>query len=396
MTEWLDRDHISTVKSPTYWDAANVKLERLTIYSMDDQSANANYYLYGDCDALASNNIPASYLPLLNGERAGPYADYYAAPYLGIYDYLINTQKFPNRHFRRALSFALDRRPIPGFIHGGQRPSAQIMPGIGIDRLSDADLAVCGVRRRAAAPPGGDPACPGWFEEVATGEAFCGTQRVASMMIPGQLCYLPPPGLDYDPERARAELAEARKEMGARFPRSFTLKFNAGSEGHKLIAEYVQDQWRKVLGLDVDLQVQEWKTFLADTNNGQYDVARMGWILNFPDVEAEMLPQFKCDAPDNREKYCNPEFDALFRKAEATFDRKQRLAIMREAERILVEDQPIIPFYVYTQQHLQKPYVRDLAMNFVDQVPFEKAWIDPDWRAHLTGGTLQSQTEVQR
>ena len=46
----------------------------------------------------------------------------------------------------------------------------------------------------------------------------------------------------------------------------------------------------------------------------------------------------------------------------------------------MVEAASIIPLYVYTQHHLQKPYVRDLAINPVDQVPLRKAWIDPQWR----------------
>src|SRR3970282_598503 len=122
-------------------------------------------------------------------------------------------------------------------------------------------------------------------------------------MIPGELCYLPPLGLDFDPDKARAELEIARKQMGAKFSRSVTLKFNSGVEGHKLIAEYVQNEWKKVLGLDVSLEVQEWKTFLSDTNNGQYQIARMGWILNFPDVEAEVLTQIRCGGPAKRTQY---------------------------------------------------------------------------------------------
>ena len=48
----------------------------------------------------------------------------------------------------------------------------------------------------------------------------------------------------------------------------------------------------------------------------------------------------------------------------------------------MVQDVPIIPLYIYTQSHLQKPYVRDLAINLPDQVPLRKAWIDPDWKQH--------------
>ena len=47
----------------------------------------------------------------------------------------------------------------------------------------------------------------------------------------------------------------------------------------------------------------------------------------------------------------------------------------------MIEEAPIIPLYDYTQKHLQKPYVRDLHINFIDQPPLWRAWLDPDWRS---------------
>ncbi|HTM21412.1 MAG TPA: ABC transporter substrate-binding protein, partial [Kofleriaceae bacterium] len=100
LTEWRIRDFMEMVKSPTYWDAAHVRLDKLTIYAIDDQAATANYYYYGGCDATHSNDVPASYLPILTGERRGgrQFSDFYTAPFLGIYFYLINTEKVSNRH----------------------------------------------------------------------------------------------------------------------------------------------------------------------------------------------------------------------------------------------------------------------------------------------------------
>ena len=65
--------------------------------------------------------------------------------------------------------------------------------------------------------------------------------------------------------------------------------------------------------------------------------------------------------------------------AQPISDRKARLQKVYVAEKILVEDAPIIPLYVYTQTHLVKPYVRDLAINLIDQPPLHEAWLDPDW-----------------
>ena len=108
----------------------------------------------------------------------------------------------------------------------------------------------------------------------------------------------------------------------------------------------------------------------------------MGWIGNFPDPEAEFLGGFKCKSPDNRTNYCSASFDALMEKAAGTLDRKERLAIVKQAEAEMMQAAAIVPLYVYTLKNLQKPYVKDLAVNFVDQVPFRRAWIDPDWKTN--------------
>ena len=55
----------------------------------------------------------------------------------------------------------------------------------------------------------------------------------------------------------------------------------------------------------------------------------------------------------------------------------------------MIEDAPIIPLYVYTQQVLMRPYVKDLPVNLVDQMQIERAWIDVDWRKHQQEARLQ-------
>jgi oligopeptide transport system substrate-binding protein len=273
----------------------------------------------------------------------------------GIYFAYLNTEKLANRHLRRALALAVDRAQIPRFTQGNEIPTAQLTPGAPIGSLDPADLAACGVA----------PTTPG----------------VALIMKKGALCYVPPPGLDYDLAAAQAELAQARAELGAAFPAKLSYRYNAGTEVHKQIAEYLQAAWARI-GLTVELEAQEWKTFVADTRAGRYELARFGSIGNLPDTESEFLPLFRCGAPDNRSRYCNPAFERLLDEARPVQDRVARNAILRRAEQVMIEDAPVIPLYVYTQKHLQKPYVRDLAINLVDQPPMWRAWLDPAWRSH--------------
>jgi oligopeptide transport system substrate-binding protein len=354
LAAWIERGHLELVRSPTYWDPGDVHIDRLIAYSMDDQAASANYYYVGDCDALATNMIPSTYLPAVNGELRGrPYKDYVVAPWLGVYWAWINTKRLSNRHLRRALALAIDRTQIPRFTHGNEIPSAQLTPGTPIAQLSDDDLRACGVHR--------------------------GDKGVALVMETGVLCYVPPPGLDYDLAAAKREIALAKQELGEAFPVKLNYRYNAGAEAHKQIAEYLQSAWRQI-GVDVEVQAQEFNSLLDDTRSGNYDIARLGNVGTMADTESEFLPLFHCDSPDNRAKYCNPAFERLMTEARPIRDRKARNAKLREAESVMIEDAPLIPLYVYTQKHLVKPYVKDLAINLIDQPPLWRVRIDPSWR----------------
>lgn len=355
LAEHAPRDHLTLVRSPTYRDPAEVKLDRLTVLSIDEQAASANLYFTGVCDALAANNIPQSYLAALStGNHGKPYRDYTVAPYLGTYFAVVNTKRFDNVHLRRALTLALDRSRIAGFLRGGEIGVASYTPGTPIASLSDEDLRACGVTRS--------------------------TPGVALVIERGKLCYVPPPGLEFDPARARAELAQAKAEMGDRFPKEIVYKFNIGFEAHKLISEYIQAQWQDVLHIGVRLEQQEWQVFLNDTRQLEYQVARLGWIGTAPDPEVEFVRIWRCGSPNNRPAWCNPAFDALLDEAAQMTDPAARLAKVRAAEAILVDEAPIIPMFVYTQKRLQRPYVRGLPGNLFAQPSLWRAWRDPDWR----------------
>lgn len=352
LTLWKERDRIELVRSPAYWAPDEVGFDRMTVYPMDDQAAATNLYFTGGCDAMATNTIPSTYLPALSGELRGrPYKDYRADPFLSIYFLWIQTEKLPNRHLRRALALAIDRAAVPRFTHGGELPTSQLTPGAPIASLSEADLAACGVPREQ--------------------------RGVALVMEPGALCYVPPPGLDYDPAAAAGELALARRDPSWREPLEY--RYNAGSEAHKQIAEYLQAQWAKI-GLRVELAAQEWNSLLEDTRTGNYQIARFGAGGTVADTESEFLPLFRCGAPDNRGRYCSPEFERLMDEARAIRDRRARNAVLRRAEAVMLEDAPVIPIYVYTQKHLIRPYVRGYSVNLVDQPALWRVRLDPAWK----------------
>ncbi|TGU69969.1 peptide ABC transporter substrate-binding protein, partial [Mesorhizobium sp. M00.F.Ca.ET.186.01.1.1] len=96
---------------------------------------------------------------------------------------------------------------------------------------------------------------------------------------------------DKDLDAAKKLLEEGMKEAGISKLPTLTLSYNT-SEGHKKIAEAIQDQWKKNLGVDVKLENKEWKVYLDDVHQGKYQVARAGWLGDFNDP-INFLEMFK-------------------------------------------------------------------------------------------------------
>jgi ABC-type oligopeptide transport system substrate-binding subunit len=173
---------------------------------------------------------------------------------------------------------------------------------------------------------------------------------------------------------ARRLLAEAGFPGGRGFP-GFTLTYNT-SEGHRQIAEAVQAMWKDVLGIDVRLESQEWQVFLKNLQQGDYDVARLGWAGDYPDPYT-FLEVLAPASANNHSGWRDAEYGRLLEQGNAQNDPAERLRLFGLAERRVQEAQPILPVYLYSRAHLVKPYVRGLHLNPQKSHPWRDIWIDP-------------------
>jgi len=328
-TLWKLRDRLELVKNVNYWGAADVKLDRLVMMSIDEQSTATAIYFDGRVDMLTGNHIPGSMLPKLNGSLDGkPKEDYYRLPYLGTYFYVVNVDKkngppqLKNRALRRALSLALDRDQLPGLLKNG---------------------------------------CIPWAANVPFGmEPFTG--------------YRSPPGLPFDLARAKTELAQAKQELGSIPP--LTIRINTGVEQHQVIAEWVQGQWKKHLGLDIGLESQEWKTMLKSLRLHEFDIMRMGGIASMPEPEDFIGDSYRKGSPNNKPGWESDRYMELLELQQHEPKREKRNQYIYEMENLVLEDAVIIPLYTYAQHQLVKPYVCNAPHNVLDKTALKYIWID--------------------
>jgi oligopeptide transport system substrate-binding protein len=170
-------------------------------------------------------------------------------------------------------------------------------------------------------------------------------------------------GYTYDPEQAKAYLAEAGYPDGEGFP---VLKFwfNRADYNEDVI-EAVAAMWEEVLGISVELRTNEWavyQDYLDACNNSKEDMAaceynayRMGWVMDYGDPQNQLEILFDPRSPHAYTGWESERFEELMDLAGASFDIEEREALYMEADKILCEDEiAIIPIHGYERNALVK------------------------------------------
>ncbi|MFA6892166.1 MAG: peptide ABC transporter substrate-binding protein [Sphaerochaetaceae bacterium] len=295
LTEHVAQDHVTLSKNPMYWDAKNVKLDKVIFIASDSDATNYKMYKNGELDW--DTNVPLDSLA-----EASMRDDYHNSVQLATYYYTFQTQKAPvnDAKVRRALSLAVDRQAlVDGVTKAGQIPAWGIVP------------------------------------EMAGYEA------------------LPfPNGDDHqaDIEEAQKLLADAGYPNGVGFP-TISILYNT-NEAHKKIAEFIQQEWKNNLGINVTLENQEWQTYLSNRNEGNFIVARAGWVGDYQDPNT-FLDMFITGAGMNGGKYSNDTYDLLINEAARMPAGADRFGALRTAEDIMInQDQALMPLYYYVTLNL--------------------------------------------
>ncbi len=306
LQEWTLNKHVRAVKNPLYWDAPKVRLNEVRFLPIDDISSADQAFNAGD-NHYASV-VPSPMIPIYKRD-ADPYLR--LEPYFATYFYKINTTSppFNDKRVRQAFSMAINRRAL-------------------VKRIMKGDQAIA-----------------------------------LSVTPPGLHGYQPPRADDFNPKRARELLAEAGFPGGQGFPR-LTILFNT-SEQHKAISEALGEMWKNVLGIQVELRNQEWKTFLESQTHLDYQISRSGWIGDYPYPDT-FLTLFRSTDGNNNTGWANPQYDALIAESFAEANATRRLELLRQAESILVEELPILPLFYYNRIYRIDPAVKGWAPLFLD------------------------------
>lgn len=314
--EHVPEQFLRAYPNPNYWDRAAVRLEGIVFHSL---AVTIEEPAFRGGRIHLTDALPISKVNTYRSER--PEALRIARSF-GAYFYRINVTRPPldDARVRRALSAAVNRTLLTGALLNGVYEPA-----------------------RAFTPPG-----PAGYE--------------------------PPQLAVDDPELARRLLAEAGFE-GGKGMRNLEILFNT-SENHRLIAEAVQEIWRRELGVSPILANQEDGVFRDNRRQLNFDISRASWFGDFLDP-ISFLEIFTTGNPNNQTGWSNRRYDALIAEAGRASEPERRLKLFSEAEAILLNEAPIIPIFIYSTVRLVDPRVEGWFDNLLDQHPYKAITLRP-------------------
>ena len=314
----LDRWELNKVivvkKNPTYWNSSVVRLNAIHFFPVDNASREDLMFRSGQLHVTST--VPP--------EKVESYQVKYPQniqidPFYGTYYYRFNTQKAPfdNKLVRQALSLALNRTLI--------------------------------------------------VEKVTKG----GQDEAFSFTPPDPETYFPPTTLEFNPAKARSLLEQAGLSDTSL---SVDLLYNT-SEGHQKLAQAIQQMWKTELDIDVTLTNTDWKVYLSRQSIGDFQIARAGWIGDYIDPKS-FLDMMVTGRGNNQTGWSNKEYDNLMIAAANSTSQEERYGNFYEAEKILIDEMPVIPIYTYTRIYMLHEQVKGWGDNLLDSRPYQFVYLE--------------------
>lgn len=301
------------------WHGGKPRMTRIVWKPMDNLNSAMRLVLAGGAD-IGSEYTPARHHWL----RAKHPAIARSAPFLGTYYFAFNTRKppFDDSRVRLALAMAIDREWIANkMVDAGNLPAWGLLPP-GLD--------------------GGATFRPIWAN-------WSQKQRLA---------------------RAGALLQKAG--YSKQRPLRFEIRFNSSTE-HRRAAVAMATMWRE-LGVEARLLNSEASLHFDSLKRADFQMARSGWIADLPAPENFLTVHRSDTGVQNYSGYANPAYDKAIDSALTEADPKKRAGLMREAERILIGDMPILPLYFYASRTLVSPDIRGWQDNPGNVHPSRTLW----------------------
>lgn len=341
LLEWRPNDHITLVRNPKFYDAANVKIDRVTFYPLEDDLAALKRYRGGEVDM--TERWPLTEMKWL---RANIPNEARSFTYLGVTYTTFNMTKKPfnDARVRRAVAQAIDRQAIGRDI---------FFNAYGLEATSFLPPGLAGVDRSAEVP------------------------------------YLK---MTMEARRAEAKQLLAAAGYGPDNPLRFGYNY-VNYPDAKRSAVAIQAMMNQI-GVKMELLPGEPKVHYDSLKTKNYEAANAAWVFDYSDAKNILYLFQSTTVQQNYPGYSNPAYDDLMKRADAEPNGDVRAKLLGEANGLLMRDLPAAPVFHQFDRPLVKPYV----LNFVENARqiFRSRWLDigdkrnPEMASKGTSGGAQA------
>lgn len=321
LSEWLPSTRADLAINQVYWDRNRVHIKSVRYEFTANDSAQYAKYRAGQLDM--TDIVPVNALPLIRQQNP---SELQVTPFLGTayYGFNLANKRLSSLALRHALAMAIDRKRLVGSLGFGQVPAFGFVP----------------------------PGTANYTPQEWEWKSLSDVERI---------------------KRAKKLYAEAGFSPAK--PLRLRVLFNS-NEVIERTAVLIAAMWKEVLGVEVDLTGEEYKVFLQSRHDtSRWDVARLAWNADFNDA-SNFLEVLRGNSPNNDMTYISSDFDSTLDEAADSHDATERRDKLQAAERIMLNDYPIIPLYYYVSKRLVKPYLHGVLANPFGRVPSKGLVID--------------------
>lgn len=325
MTERKPDELIAFELNTNYWDYKNQVAKKINFVLIADEYISLNAVRTGDVD-FSINAPPIGEIESLIKENLMAVSDIIGVYYLDLNN---KDKTLSDKRVRKALSLAIDRNYIVSNIgHGKLIAAESFVPPV-----------VKGVEKS--------------FREESSN--FIIANNYSNNII-----------------EAKKLLAEAGYPNGENFP---ILEVKVSSGFYTTVLEAIQDMWKNNLNIDVVVRTEESKITLPFRQSGKYQIARTSWTGDYNDP-LTMLQIMTSESDINYSGFSNERYDYLINFATTSTNEKDRMEALKEAEAILFEEMPIIPFIYRTDFLVVNPKLKNYIDDPLGRYRFNYAYIE--------------------
>ena len=296
-------------KNPYYWNKDNVNISKLKYVMVEDQNTAANMFKN---DELMMTEI--------SGNELRQFTDtpevVHTTP-TGLYYLRFNTENnfFQNKNIRKAVGMAINRDIFCNSIReDGSIPAYAVIP-----------------------------------EGTDGGNGTTFRERFGMNIFEENI------------EEAKILLEKGLEEIGHSGPVDVTLLLD-NTPIHIKSGQFLQEELRKNLGLNVTLAPNTFQTRLQKTSQKDYDFVFGGWVPDYNDPMT-YLDLWTSWSLLSHTGWENEKYDELINKTNSTVDNDIRMKSMAEAERILADEMPFTPLYYSVATNIIKPELKDVKVR---------------------------------